>query len=200
MKAFLVGFPKSGTSTVQKAFEESGLRSIHWHCSLGYIGEIIYRDHYSGQDPLATLRNFDAITQADVCLPAQEKNFWPNLDFNILATIRRHHPNCLFILNWRDPAATASSIERWGDLQSRLTVSDIPGLPKGFGHSPEHLVSWIEGHFEAARIFFKDSNFLELDVTAANARQKLGTAMGIEIKWWGRANVNPVAMPTGSST
>lgn len=198
MKAFLVGFPKSGTSTIQRAFMESGIQSIHWQCELGYVGEIIYENHYFGQDPLASLKGIDAITQADVCLPAIGKNYWPNLDFGVLAAIRRHHPDCLFILNWRDPAATVSSISRWGDMQARFTASDIPGLPRGYGNKAEHLITWIESHYEATRVFFKDSNFLELDITARNAPARLSAAMGIEISWWGRENINPTegATPT----
>lgn len=191
MRAFLVGFPKSGTSTIQRAFVESGIRSVHWKCDLGHVGEIIYENYYSGLDPLVSLKGFDAITQADVCLPAIGKNYWPNLDFSVLATVRRYHPDCLFILNWRDPQATAASICQWGDLRERLASCDIPGLPKGYGLKPDELVRWIENHLEAARIFFRDANFLELDITAQDAPAKLGTAMGLEISWWGRENVNP---------
>lgn len=192
MKAFLVGFPKSGTSTIQRAFTESGLRSVHWHCPLGYVGEIIYENYFFGQDPLMSLRSFDAITQADVCLPPLGKNYWPNLDFAVLSSIRRHHPECLFILNYRDPEATVSSICRWKDMHARLAMSDIPGLPRGYGTNTKDLVQWIEGHHEAARTFFRDSNFVEIDIAAEDAPDKLGAAMGMKMAWWGRANVNPV--------
>jgi ribosome-interacting GTPase 1 len=30
MRVFVVGFPKSGTSTLQDAFTRSGLKSAHW--------------------------------------------------------------------------------------------------------------------------------------------------------------------------
>jgi len=191
VRLFLIGFPKSGTSTIHAALERSGYRSGHWRCTRGFVGQIIYENHLSGRDPLHSLETFDAITQADVCLPLIGVNYWPNLDFNILGSILRRYPDCLFVLNWRDPALTASSIARWGDLQQRLTISDIPGLPRGFGADVSHLVRWIEGHRQAARVFFKGANFLELDIAAPDAADRLGSALGTPLVWWGRANENP---------
>lgn len=193
MKLFLIGFPKSGTSTIHTALGRSGYRSAHWRCERGFIGQIIYENYLSGRDPLHSLEAFDAITQADVCLPLIGVNYWPNLDFNILGAIQRTYPDCLFVLNWRDSALTASSIARWGDLQQRLTISDIPGLPRGFGGETGHLVRWIEGHRQAARVFFKDANFVELDIAAPDAADRLGSALGTPLAWWGRANENPPA-------
>ncbi|MGE4064899.1 MAG: hypothetical protein AB7E79_16160 [Rhodospirillaceae bacterium] len=92
MKLFLIGFPKSGTSTIHTALERSGLRSAHWRCDQGFVGQIIYENYYAARDPLHSLTTFDAITQADVCLPAMGINFWPNLDFNILGAILTAHP------------------------------------------------------------------------------------------------------------
>lgn len=191
MKLFLIGFPKSGTSTIHTALERSGYRSAHWRCERGFIGQIIYENYLGGRDPLDTLDAFDALTQADVCLPALGVNYWPNLDFNILAAIMKTCPDCLFVLNWRDPALTASSIARWGDLKQRLTISDVPGLPRGFGSDVSHLIRWIEGHHHATRVFFKDANFLELDIAAPDAADRLGNALGTPLAWWGRANENP---------
>lgn len=190
MKLFLVGFPKSGTSTIHEALQCSGLRSAHWKCAEGFVGEIIYDNFYRGRPPFASLEAYDAITQADVCLPEEGINLWPNLDFSILAWIRQAHPDCLFLLNWRDPASVASSISRWGDLQNRLAACDIPGLPRGYGIRTTHLIRWIEGHYEAVRVLFKDSNFLELDIAAPDAAEKLSGALGVPLAWWGRANVN----------
>lgn len=178
---------------MHEALERSGLKSAHWKCPRGLVGQIIYDNFYMGREPFASLDEYDAITQADVCLPQDGINYWPNLDFSILAWIRRSHPECLFLLNWREPALIASSIVRWGNLQDRLAVSDIPGMPRGYGVTTDHLVRWIEAHHEAVRKFFKDSRFLELDIAAADAGIKLSEALGVQLAWWGRANVNPTS-------
>jgi len=135
VKSFVIGFPKSGTTTLHHALLESGLRSAHWKVKHGYCGELIYHAFAAGRPPFANLAQYDVIAQADVCLPREAKNYWPNLDFSVLHAIREHYPECIFILNYRDSAATARSIVKWYDLQARIVASDIPGLPAGFGRA-----------------------------------------------------------------
>ena len=144
MRAMLIGFPKAGTSTFHLACTRSGLRSAHWRTPRGFCGKLIYESFLTGGDPLAQLTpDYDVIAQADVCRPGRE-NFWPNLDFSVLTAIRRHHPECLFVLNRRDPAKIVASIDRWSTLRKRITDADIVGLPRGFGNEDAHLLTWIE--------------------------------------------------------
>src|SRR4051794_21472602 len=75
---FVIGFPKSGTTSIHEALEKAGLRSAHWTVESGeYCGELIYRAHGEGKNPLAYLMDYDAITQADICLPRQQVNGRP---------------------------------------------------------------------------------------------------------------------------
>jgi hypothetical protein len=189
MKAFVVGFPKSGTTTLTRALTESGLNAAHWRVPAGFVGKIIYDNIFAGREIFAGLEDYQAIAQADVCLPKAGKNYWPNLDFAVINLIRSTYPECLFILNYRDPRRIADSIRRWSRLQHRLTISNIPGLPAGIGGNEDELVIWIENHFSAIRHFFRDSpNFLEIDIAAEDAPTKLSEALGIPIAWWGKAN------------
>lgn len=169
----------------------SGLRTAHWRTPRGFCGKLIYESFLAGEDPLAQLTpDYDVIAQADVCRGRGE-NFWPNLDFNMLCAVRRHHPECLFVLNRRAPEKIVSSIARWSDLRKRITNADIPGLPRGFGGKDQHLLTWIEGHHAAcATVFGNDPHYLDLDIEASDARERLSAAMGIEMAWWGVANVN----------
>ena len=186
MKLMVIGFPKSGTTSLTEALTASGLRTVHWRIpKKEFVGARIYEAIFRGLDPFALLQNYDAITQADVCLPAHKINFWPNLDFAVLSAIRRAHPSCLFLLNYRRPEAITDSISRWEDLQKRLTVSDIPGLPSGAGSKRTDLITWIENHFAACRRFFADDpHFLEIDIESPDAPNRLGEALGIEIVGW----------------
>lgn len=189
MKGFVIGFPKSGTTTIHHALIESGLSSVHWKTEHGYCGEYIYRAFAGGRPPLADLAHYDVITQADVCLPKEGKNYWPNLDFSVLCTIREYYPECKFILNYRDNVATARSIAKWYDLQARIVASSIPGSPVGVGRTVDELARWIDAHHRAVRRFFRDDpRFVEIDIASEDAPDILGHALGCDIRWWGKAN------------
>jgi hypothetical protein len=194
MKVFVVGFPKSGTLTIDRALRSSGLRTAHWKVPEGFCGELIYRADRAGRDPLWFLRNYDCITEAGVCLPGRKLNFWPNLDFPLLGRIRRFHPECLFLLNYRDPAKIAASMQGWADLHARLVKSDIPGLPPGAGGRQIELENWIKNHFAACQSrFSNDARFLELDIEDPDAAKILSEALGAPIRWWGVAHAGPRA-------
>ena len=187
MKLMVIGFPKSGTTSITTALEASGVRSAHWiDGERRFIGALIYRSILTGEDPFARLTGYDAVTQADACVPNLNVNVWPNLDFSVLAKIRQTHPECLFVLNYRRPEAICNSIEKWPNMQKRFEVSDIPGLPRGMGGKRKHLMAWIENHFDACRTYFaRDERFLEIDIERADAPDLLGAALGIRISDWG---------------
>lgn len=187
MKLFAIGFPKSGTTTLTVALRASGLRTVHWRDEDRiFVGAKIYDGLFTSGDPFAGLSDYDAITQADVCIPDSNINFWPNLDFAVLRAIRRMHPTCLLLLNYRRPEAICDSMMRWPEMQERFTESEIPGLPMRAGGSREHLMMWIENHFDACRHFFRDDPyFLEIDIESDDAPVKLGKALGMSIKDWG---------------
>lgn len=189
MKGLVIGFPKCGTTTIHEACTKSDLRSAHWRVPGGYCGQLIYERYLSGQDPLIDFKDYDVITQADVCRPAQGLNFWPNLDPAVLLAIRRYHPECCFILNVRDTDKLIASITRWYNLRQFIIDSDIVGLPAGYGDKDEHLRNWIEGHYRTCRsIFGNDGNFVELPITEDDSsRQILEKALGVAIEWWGVA-------------
>lgn len=193
IKAIVIGFPKSGTTTIHVASKRSGLKSAHQIVGAGVrCGQLIYRRYLNGEDPLADFGGFDILSQMDIC--RHRSNFWPNLDIPLLLTIRKYHPNCVFILNLREPSAIVSSITRWNTLRERITKAEVPGLPRGFGKEDTHLIQWIESHYAACRaVFGNDPKFLELDITDPEAPLKLGKALGVEIKWWGVANQNKKA-------
>lgn len=191
MRAIVIGFPKSGTTTLQTALSKSGLRAAHWRLNGQPIGKLIYDGWFETGDPFAKLPGLDVVTQMDICVPREGLNHWPNLDLALLLAIRARHPHCLFILNARDPARIADSILRWGDLAKRLARGAQPGLPEGRGTERADLERWIAAHHDAVRrIFAGDPHFLDLDIAAEDAPARLGAALGITIKWWGRANAN----------
>lgn len=197
-KVFIVGFPKSGTSTLQKALEDTGYSSAHWKVEEGFVGQLMYKGLYEKDDPWYYLKRYDSITQGDVCIPSHGINCWPNLDFNVIKKIQEKHPDCLFVLNYRDPRKTVSSMGRWGDMKQRFKKSEIPGLPAGSG-SDKELEEWIVAHMNKVREFFAgSSNFVEIDIEDESAPNKLSEKLGIKLAWWGVANRNASAKKSAS--
>jgi hypothetical protein len=197
VEIFVIGFPKSGTTTLHNAFRQAGIRSAHWVVPEGYCGQLIYRDFRAGRNPLAQLARYDAVTQADVCMPdrthdGEQLNFWPQLDFEVIDAIESHNPDIKFVLNRRSVADLVKSIDQWGWLRERLAVSEIIGLPEGKGRTDDELRAWIEGHYAAcSERFAGNPNFLDFDIADADAKQRLERFSGVELPWWGVVNKNP---------
>lgn len=188
MRAMVIGFPKSGTTTIHRACRRSKLRSAHWKTPEGYCGQLIYKSYRAGRDPFETLADYDVISQADVCKPPAV-NYWPQLDFELLDTVRRYHPKCVFILNRREPQKIIESMNRWNTMRQRITKADIIGLPAGVGSGDEDMRTWIEGHYAACHAHFSaDPYFLDLDITSADAGERLTAALGVQMRWWGVVN------------
>ncbi|PRY77329.1 hypothetical protein CLV80_106174 [Yoonia maritima] len=201
MRLFNLGLPKSGTTTLHTALVKSGLNSAHWKfrsadqgtkkITRRFVGEAIYSSYLTGGDPLAELTQFDAITQPDVIMPPL--SLWPQMDVSVLSQVREHHPTCLFLMLTRSPEKVADSMLRWSDLHERLKKRRAPGLSNWHVSSREGLVAWISSHYDNMRdTFGSDKRFLEVDIADHDASEKLSHALGVEIKWWGKANVNTI--------
>lgn len=199
MKAVVIGFPKSGTTTIQRALARSGLRAAHWEHQGRPIGKLVYEGLLRHDDPFHFLDGLDVLTQMNYSQPRGAGSFWPNFDLAVLFAIRHRHPDCKLILNYRDATATARSMLRWKNLTQRYEMADMPGLPKGYGTRQDDLVAWIEAMHRGLRAAFaQDPALIEIDIAADDAASRLGRALGINIAWWGVANANPTLQTPGS--
>lgn len=189
LKVFLVGLPKSGTSTIHKSLVASGFKPGHWEVKGEYIGPKIYENFAAGLDPVHGLTGLDAITQPDYI--NMKSTYWPQMDPALLLSIEKHHPDCLFLLNVRNVQKVISSITRWPTMRDRLNESGAPGLLPGMAADDAFMEQWIVNHYEFCRRFFAGKKFLEVNIEDPEAPQKIGAALGVEMKWWGQANVNP---------
>lgn len=49
-RVFALGFPKSGTTTLQRALAATGYSGAHWRVSEGFVGQLMYEGfHGSSQ-------------------------------------------------------------------------------------------------------------------------------------------------------
>lgn len=195
-----LGLPKTGTTTLARALKTAGLKTadhrIRRHQTDdpalhgAFVGELVYRGYFHTGDPAALLPGFDAISEMS-CL-REGHSLWPQMDFALIAALRTHHPEARFVATWRPAEDVARSMLAWSDLGSeRLPVSDIPGLPRGYGETQKERIRWIDGHYaHLDAVFGEDPAFLRLDVGADDARDRLATHIGQQITWWGRANAS----------
>lgn len=206
LKVINLGLPKTGTTTLTRALRRAGLRTVDWRIrkrqtrdpelSRKHLGTILYRDYFDTGDPLHRLAEFDAFNELSHA--GLKHSLWPQTDWGLLDAIQTHHPGVRFTLNMRDPAETANSIMRWTNLGTlRLPVTNVPGLPKGFGATEAELARWVEGHYRfCERLFAGASNFLAFDIADANAPEKIGAFLGLDLPWWGVANAGASEAPS----
>ncbi|MGR3322732.1 MAG: sulfotransferase [Pseudooceanicola sp.] len=194
-----LGLPKSGTTTLATALREAGLRvadhRIRKHQTDDpdrrgqYVGDLMYRGYFRTGDPLAELAEFDAVAECSYLTPS--KSAWPQMDFGLIEAIRAQHPGAKFVATQRRAKALSRSMLGWTNMNARLERAQIPGLPQGYGETTLERVTWIKAHYaHLRRVFRGRPEFLVLDVAEADARDKLSAFLGIELPWWGRANVN----------
>ena len=154
MRLVNLGFPKSGTTSLNKFLSDTGFSPAHWRLdpetkkstSDAFVGELVYSNYFSGK-PIFQGFKADALTQLDVCIPRLGLNFWPQLDPNIRRLIRSEYPECFIILLKRKPADVICSIKKWNNMHLRIVASDIPGLPCWSGYTEEDLFIWIQNHY-----------------------------------------------------
>lgn len=195
-----LGLPKSGTTTLGKALAKAGLRVADWKVREGqseddalkgeFVATCLYRGYFEAGDPLAAMEEFDAFSEISTI--SKGLSLWPQFDYGLLSEIEKQHSGAKFILSMRPAEDVVDSMMRWSNLGSRrLPNYSVPGLPEGFGTTPDQLVRWVNGHYAFVRkAFGKQDNFLEYRIDDPDAPKLIGEFLGIELPWWGRSNEN----------
>lgn len=204
VKLVNLGLPKSGTTTLAHALDRAGwqvadhkVRRIHNRApGLGgtFIGKQLYDAWFRHGDPFAVLDEvYDALTEISVL--KGPVSLWPQCDYTMIKAMRLARPGMLFVATWRPAADISDSMRRWNNLASdRLPGGAIPGLPAGYGEAEDERHRWIAGHYDMLQdIFGDDPRYLELDMAAVDARDRLAAHIGRDLPWWGRKNRNPGA-------
>lgn len=162
---FLIGFPKSGTSSFQKLFTKIGLKSIHLHCKEGFIGTIIKKNKEKNVPLLTGLEKYDCITQFDICI-SETDCYWPQLvDYEQLYY---ENKDSIIILNKRCPKKILISFKNWNKLNERLYKYN-PELIND--KTDQGFINFIEKHYNDVENFFNskpESKFLVYDIENDN--------------------------------
>lgn len=155
----VVGFGKSGTTSLQTFFTRIGLYSAHWADNNGLLASRILKAKSNNLPLLHYLSSYDAITQMDMVPSNSDINgtcYYPQIeDFDQLYA---ENKDALFILNTRNISDHVRSFEKWrGGTFSTIIYNKCPHLfvnTTGITIS-EKLASLIISHNEKVRIFFK---------------------------------------------
>jgi len=184
-KIFVVGFPKCGTTSIHYSLLANGINSIHWakdpDQQTRLVGISIQRAKAEGLPLLTYLNDYDAFAQMETCI-SQSFCYWPQLQD--VPLLEAQYPNSKFLFNDRDPKNWIKSVSNWnisiGNLRSRLSHLDIPGLPAGIGQEDDDLLNWYKWHkSNMIKHFEGKDNFIVFDVEKDDP-QKLGNFLGIK--------------------
>lgn len=200
VKLVNLGLPKSGTTTLSEALNKAGWlaadhkvrRAQNAEHGIGgtFIGRQLYNGYFNSGNPFEFLDFYDALTEISVL--KGDISLWPQCDYALIKAMRMSRPKLRFVATWRPAPELSDSMRRWNNLgKDRLPAGTLPGLPRGYGETDAERIRWIEGHYDMLRdIFGDDPRYLELPVGAEDARARLATHIGLDLPWWGRANVN----------
>lgn len=171
----VVGFGKSGTTSLQTFFTRIGLYSAHWADNNGLVASRILKAKSNNLPLLHYLTSYDAITQMNVVPSNSDISgtcYFPQIeDFDQLYA---ENKDALFILNTRNISDHVRSFEKWrGGTFSITLYNKCPHLfvnTTGITIS-EKVASLIINHNENIRYFFKarpDAKFMEFQLGIDN--------------------------------
>lgn len=110
----LLGFPKSGTVSFNKLFNDLGYKSYHWKYKDNFIADLIKKNDRENKNLLSFIdeKEYDktALTQIEVCMN-KAKFYWPQI--TNFKKIYRENRKAIFILNKRDPNKLIKSLKKW---------------------------------------------------------------------------------------
>jgi hypothetical protein len=200
-KVFVIGFNKTGTTSIHKYFNDNGYKSLHHYIprdlakrlNAYYIDDVMVVNVKNGKKLLHNIDNYNCYSDFTKHLGNKHKNvetlgqldpsdFYKFLDLQ--------YPNSYFILNIRDK-------EKW--IQSRnkhRTGSIINQATRYTGSSVEEINNWwtkqYEVHIKDVEYYFKNkANLLVFNIDS-DSPEKINNFLSkyykLDAKKWGSHN------------
>ena len=198
-RIFNVGFPKMGSSSLQKIFKKSGYYSRHHHCGrAGFCGQCIRQAILAKRDPLVMCGNFTVWTQMD--FHGSQLPIYPQIQY--LQELYDMAPNSTFILPFRNVSKWVYSLSHWDakgrapNLRARFIWAEIPELnwTKTMGARDSHYEILFCNHVRSIRKFVSERpslSLVEIDIEDPNTGEYLKSIFQrVNSAFWGNANVN----------
>lgn len=183
-KALGIGLPKTGTTTLCKAFREAGYIAIHH--SAGYrlppAGALMVDAWEEGLPMHHYLEGVEIVTQLDSA--GKNKHAWPQFDLLFLKAFLEQYSGAYLILHTREQKQTIPSLKRWGLLTDK--VADVTsGI--NTGSTDLDIGAWMESYYISIALNIPEERVIRIRIEE-DARPILSKAFGQEFPWWGVAN------------
>ena len=166
-KIFVIGFNKTGTTSLHKALQLLGYKSIHYRDDQRRnIKNIIDQNLKEGKQILHSLDQYDAIS-----------DWHPRDDWQLFADLDEQYPKSKFILLIRD-------LESW--LKSRENHIKCAIANKGYSDWEINREMWTKDWHEHQTVIRKhfimrQNDLLEMNIIAGDGWEKLAPYLGHEI-------------------
>jgi len=143
----VVGFPKSGTSTISEYFSCMKKKVSHFICKKEECSECIYKNYKKKVAPFQECGIYDVYAQMDSS--HNTHCFFPQI--TMLKELHSYYPDALWILNMRPFDSWIRSVNHWGDLRQRLTHCELPGFPAMKNATDAQFRRFFDGHIAHVR-------------------------------------------------
>jgi hypothetical protein len=147
----IIGFPKCGTTSFQKYFEDNNIKSCHQIVDKRNCTFIILQNRKNNKLLLSGLEDVSAFTQIDNNMDINN-SFYPQL--TCVPLLMKQYPNAKFILNTRNVHDWIKSINKWNNLRERIINANLDYLPRGKGKLDAELIEWYNNHITRIKKLF----------------------------------------------
>jgi hypothetical protein len=195
---FVVGFPKTGTTSIHNMFTCAGLKSSHYCCCGSSIthtdckdgrsfSECIRHNKKGGLPVLQGCGDYDVYAQVDAEL-GRSIHLPQHFDLDL---IHSYAPHATFLLNLRPARDWMNSVTHWYGLGGRfLTAFNVDVKRVNRNQALEEI---FLNHTEFIRDFVRlhpSHPLVEVDISSPTAGIVLSDAFGIPASCWGLHNHN----------
>ena len=207
---FVVGFPKSGTTSIFNFFSCAGALSQHYCCCgdvtdhrpcySSIMADCILENKRNGRPMLENCGDYDLYAQLD-----GEQTYLPNNRTQDLIGghylpqvfeldwIHKEYPNATFILPLRHSATWAASVNRWFNMRHRIKSEYMYMNRSDLVNVNLPLVNIYNKHTENVIKFvqqYPSHKLIKFQITDPDAGRILANEVGLPESCWGHHNKN----------
>ncbi len=165
-KVFVVGLPKSGTTSLDAYFKCNNISSSHQICDGVPCALCIRRNLDADRPPLFGCNRSIAYTQLDweFSDSAFKMCFFPQRD---LRPFHEHYPFSTFVLNLRPALHWINSVNNWGTLRERLRRCNLTQMDLT---DDANMIRFYNEHTKYVRQFAREHShrLVEVDIESSS--------------------------------
>lgn len=183
---FVMGFGKTGTTSLYRYFQCGGYRVSHWKCLPDLLcGRCIFDNYYANRPLLTGCGDYEVYTQLDATLPPHNC-FHPQT--HLIDELHQQYPRSPWILNTRPFDHWLTSVRHWNNMTDRLL--ECGSIRE---NTTEEFRNLYYDRLNRVRSFWathKTHAFVEINIESPYAAHILFRHFGINTSCWSDANSN----------